>query len=103
MTLDLDRQVLPCIVDATPAGGAMRLGFWRALRGEMARLDESAAAIQLSRTQIAAIVERRHYLGSQPMNRAWNRRNGPQIPANRASRRDGRVPGGGSAPRVPAD
>ena len=57
MTLDLVRQVLPCTVDATPrVEPCARL--LSALRGEMARLDESAAAIQLSRSQIAAIVER---------------------------------------------
>jgi DNA-binding transcriptional MerR regulator len=57
MTLDLVRQVLPCTVDATPrVEPCARL--LAALRGELARLDESAAAIQLSRSQIAAIVER---------------------------------------------
>lgn len=57
MTLDLVRQVLPCTTDATPrVEPCARL--LAALRAEMARLDESAAAIQLSRSQIAAIVER---------------------------------------------
>lgn len=57
MTLDLVRQVLPCTVDSTPRVQPCA-ELLAALRGELARLDDSAAAIQLSRSQIAAIVER---------------------------------------------
>ena len=57
MTLDLVRQVLPCTVDATPRVEPCAQ-LLATLQGEMTRLAQRADAIQLSRNQIAAIVER---------------------------------------------